>query len=180
MSNSYISFVYDPARQGLDLNLLKVVSGTPTVVSNKIQVNAAVLLGYADMKRGSFTYNVTVPTAPSAGNARRFGLFQISTGAGAFFDVTGTVFSCQVADGTGNTFTSGPMTWDPAWTNTNTRFCVKWESGICTFFGNGRQITAITSASANPNVSLSLYISNTTADNLLVGAIQADGIQSYI
>lgn len=66
MANERINFYYDPAREGYDTTLWKTVSGTPTVASSKIRLNAAKIIGYADIFKGEVTYKLNIPTVPMA------------------------------------------------------------------------------------------------------------------
>lgn len=59
-----INFYYDPARQGYDTTLWKTTTGTPTVASNKIRLNAAKILGYGDLYKAETTFKINVPSAP--------------------------------------------------------------------------------------------------------------------
>ena len=59
------NFYYDPQRQGFNLNLWKQLSGTTTVVSNKLRVSNAAIIHYADILRGFFNLVANVPATPS-------------------------------------------------------------------------------------------------------------------
>lgn len=65
MLNERVNFYYDPAREGYDTTLWKTVTGVPSVVSNKIRLNTAKIVGYADIFKGEVTYKLAVPAVPT-------------------------------------------------------------------------------------------------------------------
>jgi len=101
------NFYYDPQRQGLSSSLWKTLSGTPSVVSNKIRVSSAAIIHYADLFRGFFNIVANVPATPTNAyltggtsatsvvatwNAVTDGEFAITID-GTSYDITGLDFS---------------------------------------------------------------------------------------
>ena len=176
MSRNFYNFYYDPYRQGYDSTIWRTLWGTPTVVDNKLILNTATAIHFADVLRGQYVFRVTVPSAPSAGHSRSFGLYHPGKGAYALFDVSGAVFSVKTSDGVNTTSTA--VTWQSAWTNTSIEYTVRWEPGTVKFFVNGSFAATISDVSV-VGVPMSLYASNNTWDDLAVSYIDCIGLQSY-
>lgn len=173
-----ISFYYDPQRQGYDTTLWRTLYGSPVISGGALVFNVAAAYHFGDCKRGDFVFGVTVPSAPAAGHFRQWGVYSYSLGAYLLFDVTNDVFSVKTSDGLGNT-NSTAVTWQSAWTATETEFRVKWEAGRAVFYVGGVEQAVISDDSISGR-SMSLYISNTTEDGLKFHYIDASAIQSYI
>ena len=58
ITNSRVIYNYDPSRQGYDTNLFKTVSGSPTISGGAIRLNAAKIIGYADLYRAKQTMKI--------------------------------------------------------------------------------------------------------------------------
>lgn len=61
-----VNFYYDPKRQGYDTNIWKTLLGAPSVVSDKLRLNVAAIIMYADTLFGRFNMGVNIPVAPRA------------------------------------------------------------------------------------------------------------------
>ena len=173
-----ISFYYDPQRQGYDTTLWRTFYGSPVVSGGALVFNVAAAYHFGDCRRGDFVFGVTVPSAPAAGHFRQWGVYSYSLGAYLLFDITNDVFSVKTSDGLGNT-NSTAVTWQSAWSATETEFRVKWEAGRAVFYVGGVEQAVISDDSITGR-SMSLYIANTTEDGLKFHYIDASAIQSYI
>lgn len=192
MANDRMNFYYDPARQGYDTTLLKTIEGTPEINGGNIELNEAKFIGYADIFKGELHFDIVVPTVPTTGDYRQFGFEQLNEGASAVFVFDGEDF--YVATSFQGEVTMIPVEWNPAWTNTATRFTVKWTGFSAEFLINGvQQFNASTVPSAVeampmtfindvtvPKIPMSVSVSNETADNLLVISYQTMNVQGYI
>ena len=176
MSRNFYNFYYDPYRQGYDSTIWRTLWGTPSIVNNKLILNTATSIHFADVLRGQYTFSVNVPSAPSAGHSRSFGLYHPGKGAYALFDVTGSVFSVKTSDGSNSSSTT--ITWDSAWTAANIEYAIRWEPGTAKFFVNGVRVATISDISV-VGVPMSLYVSNNTWDDLSLAYIDCVGLQSY-
>lgn len=176
MSRNFYNFYYDPYRQGYDSTIWRTLWGTPSIVNNKLILNTATAIHFADVLRGQYTFSVNVPSAPSAGHSRSFGLYHPGKGAYALFDVTGSVFSVKTSDGSNSSSTT--ITWDSAWTAANIEYAIRWEPGTAKFFVNGVRVATISDISV-VGVPMSLYVSNNTWDDLSLAYIDCVGLQSY-
>ncbi len=102
------NFYYDPQRQGLDLNLWKLISGTPTIVSNKIRVSNAAMIHYADLFRGFFNIVANVPATPTnalltggAGATSVAGTWAAVSDGSVKITIDGTPYTITAIDFTG-------------------------------------------------------------------------------
>lgn len=176
ITNSRVKFYYDPTRQGYDTNLFKTVSGSPTVSGGAIRLNAAKIIGYADLYRADQTMKVKVPAAPTSGDVRTFGFFQINANAYAVFKVVDAVFSCECVF---NGVTKNEVvTWQSVWTNTFTDFRIVFNGFSAEFYVGGYRVAFINDASV-PKVALSTYAHNANADNMDINYIEVEA-QNYI
>jgi len=173
---SLTNFTYDPVAQGYSTTFWRSVTGTPTVSGGLLRFNNQAAQAYGSILKGDVSFVVTVPTAPTASDDREFGL--VAASAHIKFDITGAVFRVQISDGKGNT-ENRTITWQAAWTNTPTRFRIKWEAGRVEFWvGPTKQATI--SEDSVPDAPLSLLVRNVNADNMDVTVIEAVGLQSYL
>lgn len=121
------SFSYVPVRDGYNSGeVLATISGTPAISGSNLRLTSARASGVA-----AFTGHLTlamrliIQTEPTAGHARQFGLRNPGNGlrGAILFDVNGTTFSAKVYDHDGSTLLlNQAITWDAAWTNTETEF----------------------------------------------------------
>lgn len=176
ITNSRVKFYYDPTRQGYDTNLFKTVSGSPSVSGGAIRLNTAKIIGYADLYRADQTIKVKVPTAPTSGDVRSFGFFQINANAYAVFNITDDVFSCECSFGGVSKVET--VTWQSAWTNTFTDFRIVFNGFSAEFYVNNVRVAFINDASV-PKVALSTYAYNGNADNMDINYIEVEA-QNYI
>lgn len=188
MANDRLNFYYDPTRQGYDTTLLKTITGVPSVTGGAIRMTSAKFISYADIFKEDLTLNIKIPTAPTAGNSRSWGLEQINIGAKVIFNITGIVFSVKcIYNGV---TTSIVIPWLAAWTNTAVNYTIKWNGfsadflingvrpGGATLLGNFTE-TFINNASV-PKVPLSMMVDNATADNMDVFFMEDQNVQGYI
>jgi hypothetical protein len=183
-----INFVYDPKRQGYDTNLFKTLAGTPSVASDKIVLNAAEIVGYADMVWCDLTMRLIIPAVPTAGDVRKFGLASASLGAILAFEINDDVFTISAADGDGNT-KSSTITFDAALAAVSADFTIRWRGSYADFLING--VPVITPGDMNgstyrlndiavPNGPLSMYFQNSNADNMQIVNIEGKNIQTFL
>jgi len=173
------SLTYDPSVLGLDDSFFKTISGTPSVASNKIRLNSAVITSYWTLASGVLRMNIDVPVAPTAGHSREFGFKIPATGEGAFFRVNGTTFEAVTAkpDGTETTTT---ITWDAGWTNVNTTYQIVIGRTDITFSVGGTVKATHVKASDNfPESATHITFNNGVADNMDIEAftiIEGEGV----
>lgn len=170
------SLIYDPQIKGFDASFWSQLSGTTTVASGKLRFNAAssasfTLYEFVEL----LNFMVTVPAQPTSGDARRFGLFSpATTNIGAiYFDITGTAFTANVVDSSGNA-QSKTLTWNNAvWSGNPIVFGIAWEPNRIQFWANGAIVAtfAIESANTIPFTAIPLYIKNGNADNMDVSYV---------
>jgi len=178
--------LYDPQFSGYDITFWNTLSGFPTIVSNKLRLNTCEILSFPILRNGDVEFTLTVPTAPTSGDTRTWGLKSpIFGNRGRIeFSISGATFSIVGYDELGTTaFISQTVPWDAGWTNTATRFRVRWSNSEIQFLVNDSvvargafQVGKLTLTS----LPLSIHINNGNADNLDVSAVvvrRADSIE---
>lgn len=131
-----VNFYYDPRRQGYDAAAWHTLTGAPAIVGTNLVFNNASAVGKADIGRGEITMSLIVPTAPTAGDTRSWGLAQTNLGAFAMFRITDTYFTAEVYDGYGN-YKVEQIPWLAAWTNTETEYKIKYTPDGWHFYVGG-------------------------------------------
>ena len=178
MSNQYFNIYYDPVREGYDPSTWRALYGQPVVGSNQLMIREAGMLHYGDILRGDSVISLKIP-APAIGADRKFGFLQFSKNAYAYFKILNGALTAETSNGTTSTAISTAITWQSAWTDTNTEFRIKWEAGTVTFFIGGAQQTAISDISVSGDP-MSIYLSNNSgSDTMLLNYMNVKGIQSY-
>lgn len=179
------NFVYDPIVVGYDTTFFKAIAGTPAVASNKLRLSAAEVASYSFYRYTDIEFILNVPTAPTSGHARAWGLKVPALGnkARVEFDITDAVLSCKAYDDAGNATINVPITWDAAWTATDTSFRIRVTPGGIKFFIAGVQVASgelvnYTSNPDIPSIAQTIHIVNEEAENFDVTAIIARNVQS--
>jgi len=190
--NQNTSFVYDPAVVGYETSFIKAISGTPTVSSSKLRLNAAEIATYDFFKFADVLFVMTVPAAPTSGDVRAWGLKVPALGNNARveFDITGAVFSCKVYDDFGTAIGSTTVVWDATWTAAVVRYRIRFTQDGIKFYVDLNSLTTLTcvarfaiSGNASQPVTLPtipqvVHIINSNADNLDVTAIVGQHVHS--
>ena len=183
-----INFVYDPQRQGYDTALWKTLSGVPSIASNNLVLNAASIVGYADLTECDLSLRLELPEVPTAGDSREFGLASVNLGAFIIFKIDGIVLTIEVADGKGNT-KSGVVAFDSAWAKTPIDFEIRWRGTYADFLISGVGVINSTDPAgasyrindiAVPKGPLSVYVKNANSDNLEIISVSGKNIKEFI
>lgn len=158
-------YVYDPIIKQYDTSFWKSTTGTPAMATDVIRYNADASASFGEHIFADVEFNLTVPVAPTAGQARFWGLrFPVGTGFGAvYFEVTGTTFRA-VSIGQGGTSETTNITWVTGWTAAAKSYRIRWENDEVRFYVDGTLY--VTHVAQVPQTALPLMISNGTADNL--------------
>lgn len=167
-------YVYDVVIKQYDTNFWKSVTSLPTISSNLLRFNAAEAASYLQHIFADVEFKMTVPAAPTSGDARYFGFKNpAGTGLGAvYFDITNAVFSLKIYDDFGNLY-SKVLTWSSGYTNTPTLFRIRWEKdGINVLINNvlvasiPQTTTGQTTGKMPPTGPVSISIKNANSDNM--------------
>jgi len=70
--------IYDVKMRGYDRSFWKTLTGDPSIIANKLRLNAEEAASYYQFLFGIFEFAVNVPAAPTAGDARKIGLINPS------------------------------------------------------------------------------------------------------
>ena len=167
-------FLFDAKVSGYDTAVWKTISGTPAVVSNKIQINAAEINSHYAFRNVNLEFLLTIQTAPTAGDERQFGLKSANFGnkSALIFYISGANFSARAYDEAGNLIASYVINWDSNWTNTESRFRIS-TSERNVFFSINDTIVAKFEDVLLTKLPLSVNILNTNADDLLLSSVSA-------
>lgn len=171
------SFIYDFIIKGYSTVDFKATTGTPAASGNYLRLNAAAVASYILYQYGQFEFSINVPTTPSAGEAKHWGLRAPATDnvGAAYFEISGAVFTAVTKDSFGNTQTT-TLTWS-AYENKQTLFKIVWENGLVHFFIDGVRVATHTKA---PSFALPVRMVNVDADNTDVAYISFKEVGSII
>lgn len=196
------NFAYDPAVYGYSAAFWAQVAGAGTAASTgsgitkKIRLNAARIASLVCFRYVSASFWINVPVAPTAGDVRSWGfrIPSLSNLGRVGFDTTDTAFKCVVYDNDGTLLASKTITWDAAWTATETKYKIVWfKNGVRFFIGStcvfktefgGSGATkpaypTATPVASTPSLPVMLDINNANADNMDVGVITLKDISAW-
>jgi len=173
----YFSFYYDFARQGLDADVWRTLYGNPVLGGSILVLSESSIISYADIVKGDFVFNIKIPTTPTIGVNKSFGLQAINQGAFIQFGILDDDLLLEASDGFGN-YESISVPWQTTWTNTQTNWRIKWEAGMASFYVNGVKQGTISDISI-PYGPLSTFVTNQDGDSLSFSWVRGIGIQYY-
>ena len=176
MSNQYINFSYNPARDGFSTSTWRELYGTVSLVGGKLDFNKAAIIHFGDILRGDITYSLNIP-APLNGVDTTFGLILYSKGSHAYFSITDQTLVAETSDGTN--ITSVVIPWQTAWTGTDTEFRIKWEAGTVNFYIAGNLEASINDVSVSGDP-MSLYIAADGVNSTILNYINVKTVQSFV
>jgi len=141
VSDNY-HFFYDPLRYGYDEDWFVTISGDVKCIGGKIRINSGKFTTLGSYMFGRYPMAFTIPTAPSSGDSRVFGLYSKTLGNrnAAYFYISGTSFYARTYGPDSAVAESTTIPWDSDWTNTPTVFEIKWRIDGVEFWINGRQV----------------------------------------
>jgi len=93
VSDNY-HFFYDPYLYGYNTSWFKTISGSALAIAGKIRINTGRVSSLGTYLLGDFEMKLTIPTAPTGGDSRVFGLYSQALGNrnAAYFFISGTNF----------------------------------------------------------------------------------------
>ncbi len=170
---------YDCVIKQYDTVFWKTTAGAPAMSSTKLRLTSAAIASYLLHKFGDFEFGLNIPTTPSAGEAKHWGLRTPATDnpGAAYFEIAGAVFTAVSIDDGGNVQTT-TLTWDAAYTAAETKFRIIWEADIVRFMINGSIVA--THVTRVPRNELPLRIVNADADNVDLGYVEVRQAASIV
>jgi len=174
---------YDPYIYGYDDDFFKTVVGLAKAVNGKIRIipesggTSSRVLTTTMFRRGEISMRMTVPTAPTSGDSRVFGLYSIALGNrnAAYFYISGESFYVRTYGRDTGTPESTTVPWDSDWTNLSTEFEIRWRVDGVEFWIGGRRVA--NHASIFPeNMLLPMYFSNNQEDPFFINYINVKGV----
>lgn len=164
------SWTWDAQRDGYDSASWKTLAGIPAISANKLVFNAASAIQKADILMASrITFAATVPTDPTAGDSRSFGLEALNSGAYIRFKIDGTDFTAECSDG-GSLSDSCALTWDTDWAAAEAEFSIIFLPARVEFFVNGVMAGFLDNTKC-PKIPLSVCVRNANADAMSVSYV---------
>lgn len=171
------SLIYDFIIKGYSTTDFKATTGTPAASGNNLRLTSAAVASYILYQYGQFEFSINVPTTPSAGEAKHWGLRAPATdNVGAiYFEIAGAVFRVVTKDSLGNTETT-TVTWT-SYENKQTLFKIFWENGLVHFSIDG---TRVATHKTVPTFALPIRMVNGDADNTDVAYISFKEVGSIV
>lgn len=165
------SFLWTGKVSGYDTTIWKPITGTPTLSSDKIRINAAEITTFLALKNGDVEIGITVPTAPTAGDSRFFGIYSptLSTKGKMLFSVEDDECFVLAHDDDGTEIFKEQIVWDSDWTNAEARYRISWNANQILFSVNGTivyQTNDTVVARLIPSLPNNITIKNANSDNL--------------
>ncbi len=164
--------LYDPSLLGYDRSFFKTISGTPDVLGGKILLNGASCGSLFSVIHGVMRMALTVPTAPTAGDNRKFGFISPNKANkdSAYFLIADDEFSAVTYDKDGTVETTA-ITWLSAWTNAEAIYEIRADKNRTVFLINGIQV-ADHYTSVPRKTMLPVYLLNGNTDNLSLSYLE--------
>lgn len=162
-------YVYDVIIKQYDTSFWKSTTGTPAVSGTKLRFTSAAAASYLQHIFADVEFALNVPTTPSGGEAKLWGLLDPSSNrlGGAYFEIAGAVFKAVTYD-YGGTVQSTTLTWS-SYEAVETFFRIKWEADQVRFLIN--DVVVATHNTRVPSQALALRIINGDADNTDLGYV---------
>mgnify|MGYP006935481841 CR=1 FL=1 len=184
VTSSLFSFVIDFQVYGYDTtSLFTTVSGAPAISSNKLRLNAAETRSKSQYLYGEYVFRMTIPTAPTSGDVRQFGLEGVAIGnRGALrFNIVDTRFYVSAYNNAGTLIGEETIAWNSDWTATATDYRIAWSEQGVTFKVVGSTAAHVAIANIQfglnvVNMPLFLSVDNDLADNLDITYITLNNV----
>lgn len=161
-------YIYDVVIKQNDSEFWKATTGSLSVASNKLRFTSASASSFGLHLYADVEFGLNVPTTPSAGEAKTWGLRNPSVDIGAaYFEITGATFRVVTIDDEGTSETT-TVTWS-SYEATETKFRLIWEPDKVHFLIDGTVVA--THTVRVPQAPLALRITNADADNTDLGYV---------
>lgn len=162
-------FIYDMLMRGYDTSFWKTITGTPVIASNKLRLNAETCASYYQIMKGTIDIPVNVPTAPSAGEAKKFGLLNPGdpTKGSMYFEIVGDVFRAVSYDDSGTAETTVLTFADAA---AEKIYSIECGDDYINFLKEG--VVVATHKTRVGSLAQAIYLHNADADNTDFGSIK--------
>jgi hypothetical protein len=179
---------FDPKLLGsLPSTKFKAVTGTPTVGASGVDFSSSNVFGLAQYKYFTIGFWLNIPTAPAAGQVRKWGLATYGGGNNGRieFEVSGATFQATAYDDTGTEIDTIAIPWDAAWTAAVVEYKIQWsENGIIFFVdGDKKAKMAMLQHDINvypPKLPLSEHFRDAVADSPILDRIVYEDIRNMV
>lgn len=179
------NLTYDPQVDGYTSGVfLATVTGTPAISTTFLRFTSASAYTVSRYTKDiDIEFVLTVATDPTAGHARKWGLFlpAMANRGACYFEVSGATFRVRSYANDGTTLIlDQAVTWDStAWLNVATKYRIRKSAGSVEFFIN--DVSVVGQSRVDPtvpvdvNIPLAIGISNGVADNLDLSSLMIRG-----
>lgn len=150
-------YVYDALVKGFDSSFWATVAGSPSFVSPSVLINAATIATYVQPNLGIFTFNLKIPTIPTSGDVRSWGIKNPSTDDEILFVIEDDALIARVTGQTDVVLDSDIISTDAQ------DFQITWNPESIGFSIDGVGVAAFETIL---NVPMSVYIDNQNADDI--------------
>ena len=162
-------FIYDILMRAYDTSFWKSITGTPTIASSKIRLNADTCASYYQVIKGNIDIPVNVPTTPSAGEAKKWGFLNPGdpTKGSMYFEIAAAVFRAVSYDNDGTAQTTVLTFADHT---AEKIYSIEWGDDYINFLKEGTVVA--THKTRVGSLAQSIYLHNADADNTDFGSIK--------
>jgi hypothetical protein len=150
-------------------------------MSTVLNFNSAEAIQYADLVKGDIRFKILIPTAPKAGDSRKFGFYNVNKDSGIYFEVTGVTFRAVIRDGEKEESTVSAVTFSDDWAGRLIVYRIVWGAGMADFYVEDVKVATLPFVDYDLTTTpLSLYINNGEADDMLLSYVECRDIQLLI
>lgn len=152
-------------------------------MDNYLVFNQAEAIQYADVVQGNFLFTAVIPSVPTDGDLRKFGLYSANQQVGIYFQVEDETFRAVVWDESIGEGDYKDITFNTSWAGAPVDYQIIWEAGIAKFLIDGVTVAQIAFDDGGMSFAtqpLSLYVRNDNADDLFIGVIEAKNVINYL
>ena len=164
-------FIYDILMRAYDTSFWKTITGVPSIASNKIRLNADTCASYYQIIKGEVDIPVNVPTTPSSGEAKKWGLLNPGdpTKGSMYFEIVGAVLNAVSYDN-GGTVQTTAITTDFPGAAAEYIYTIEWGDDYVNFLISG--VVVATHTTRVGSIPQAVYLHNADADNTDFGSIK--------
>lgn len=175
---SLIKRSYVPSRDGFDANRWTTIGGSPSLGTQTLTLTQSTIDEKSSISRGYVRFKFAIPTVPTSGDYRRFGLKDGTGESYALFVIDGEDFTAKVCDSDGNV-TSTDLSFDSSWVGVNMTFEIVAFGSQISFRIEGSTVAQFGGLQC-PNQPMSIYVENSNADNMVLWGYDFEGYASEI
>ena len=139
-ADAFEHFLYDPTILGFSDHYFSVATGSPTVTSDAVRLDETTIYSRPGYAGGEHTFELNIPSAPSGGDDRSWGLQSPSDTSNYVikFEISGSDFQAITKDEDGNTTTTD-ISWN-SYDGSDVKYKIIWKRNYIEFQIDGQQV----------------------------------------